>query len=99
MTRPSSQRGEAIYRVEITDRVNGRRLLSWANLTGPRLKCGFPMWQRAITRSPLGLMSGKDARAIVAAMRRKPWRMEARVVKDEAAAGQLQLRNPTGEAA
>jgi hypothetical protein len=44
-------------------------------------------------------MSGKDARAIVAAMRRKPWRMEARVVKDEAAAGQLQLRNPTGEAA
>jgi hypothetical protein len=103
MTRPRPQRGEATYRVEIADWVNGRRAVTWAVRTGPSWPSGLPRYATTATaRTPDGLFTGKEARAIAAVCNRpmgtKP-RARARAVKDERAAGELQLRNPTGEAA
>jgi hypothetical protein len=88
-----------VYRVEIHDWVNRRKVISYAEWTGERLQNGFPCWRRVVDKTPACLWSGKDARAIRDAARKKPWCLDARAVEDDTAAGQLGVRCPTGEKA
>lgn len=87
------------YRVVVREWRNGLPFHWYAESTGQRLGGGFPGWRRQTHRTPQGLWEGKDARAIAAAARRKPWGLDARVVKDEAAVMEPAPHEPKGEAA
>jgi hypothetical protein len=100
-TKPREYRLQAVYRVEITEYVNGRKVISWSE-KGPPDRHGFLTRQIASAPTPMGLWTRKEAELIVAGWR-KPrgarLKASARVVKDEKAAGELRLQLPTGEAA
>jgi hypothetical protein len=104
MTLPAkpNTRGKPVYRVQITDWVNGRRKMEWVEITGPRQPNGWLPRERVAAKGPRGLMSGPEAREIAAQVNRtwaaKP-REKARVVKDEVAVQELGRRQPTGDAA
>lgn len=88
------------YRVVVEYWQNGRQWFWYAEPTGERLKCGFPLWSRTDTKRPQELWtSRKDARDVKNALRRKPGKFDAHVVEEISPAGELQLRHPTGETA
>lgn len=109
MTRSTaSQRGAQVYRVRFRDRDTWR-VTGWAQRAGPSHASGYPSWSMAGAgegKSPMGLFTATEAKLIATGWN-KPMgttpKLRAEVVKDHQAAGQaageLQLRHPTGEAA
>lgn len=96
-----ADRNAKVWRVQVTDYVNGGKRVTWIEKGPPHPKYGWPTLPETSVKSPMGLWTYTEAKRI-ADGRNRPWgtkpRAKAKAVKDPTAAGEVKARMPTGEA-